>query len=656
MAYDPYNVSSQPLLVEEDENFLGGTQDSYFGAVGFSLPSQSQTQASQLDYNSQQSHLHQLQQSQFHEQANALSQDLEHFHVSNAQHAIVSSPDSKVTYSHEAKGAIGQDGFYANGDSIVSLLNHVSQVVNYYDVTSLPAHACVYCGIHEPACVVMCNVTKKWFCNGRGNTSGSHIIQHLVRAKMKEISLHKDSPLGETVLECYNCGSRNVFLLGFVPSKTESVVVLLCRHPCANQSKDASWDPNAWQPLVQDRQLITWLVKSPSEEEQLRARQISAAQIHKLEELWKVNPEATLDDLEKPGVDVGESTHTQLKYIDAYQYQNILGPLVKAEADFDRRVKESQTQDNITVRWDMGLNKKRVAYFMLSRGNDEMKLMIGDELRLRFLGDTVKNVPSWTGLGHVLKIPDNFTEEIGLEIKSGHGAPVEYTTNFVVDFVWKSTSFDRMQAALKTLAVDEGSVSPHIYSKVMGQDVDDPVIKVDLPKRFSAPNLPELNHSQVFAVKSVLQRPLSLIQGPPGTGKTVTSASIVYHLSHINRGQVLVCAPSNIAVDQLTEKISKTGLKVVRLSAKSREAIYSPVSHLTLHEQVLKVEGYPELKKLQQLKDETGELSLQDEKRYRTLKRQCERDLLASADVICCTCVGAGDVRLSRMLPSCSYR
>ena len=28
-----------------------------------------------------------------------------------------------------------------------------------------------YCGIHDPAAVVMCTSTKKWFCNGRGNTS-----------------------------------------------------------------------------------------------------------------------------------------------------------------------------------------------------------------------------------------------------------------------------------------------------------------------------------------------------------------------------------------------------------------------------------------------------------------------------------------------------
>ena len=45
-------------------------------------------------------------------------------------------------------------------------------------------------------------------------------------------------------------------------------------------------------------------------------------------------------------------------------------------------------------------------------------------------------------------------------------------------------------------------------------------------------------------------------------GKTVTSATIVFHLAKQNHGQVLVCAPSNIAVDQLTEKIHRTGLKV----------------------------------------------------------------------------------------------
>lgn len=42
-------------------------------------------------------------------------------------------------------------------------------------------------------------------------------MQHLVKARNKTVSLHPESPLGETVLECYNCGCRNVFLLGFIP-------------------------------------------------------------------------------------------------------------------------------------------------------------------------------------------------------------------------------------------------------------------------------------------------------------------------------------------------------------------------------------------------------------------------------------------------------
>lgn len=123
----------------------------------------------------------------------------------------------------------------------------------------------------------------------------------------------------------------------------------------------------------------------------------------------------------------------------------------------------------------------------------------------------------------------------------------------------------------------------------------------------------------------------------------------MYQLVRQNGGPVLVCAPSNTAVDQLTEKIHKTNLKVVRVCAKSREAIDSPVSFLALHNQIRNMTSNTELQKLQQLKDETGELSSSDEKRYRMLKKASERELLEAADVICCTCVGAGDPRLSRI-------
>jgi regulator of nonsense transcripts 1 len=112
---------------------------------------------------------------------------------------------------------------------------------------------------------------------------------------------------------------------------------------------------------------------------------------------------------------------------------------------------------------------------------------------------------------------------------------------------------------------------------------------------------------------------------------------------------VLVCAPSNVAVDHLTQKIHESGLKVVRLAAKSREAIDSSVSFLTLHDQVRNNELNAELQRLINLKTIQGQLSASDEKRYEKLKRLAESDILGCADVICCTCVTAGDKRLSKI-------
>ncbi|KAG0434637.1 Regulator of nonsense transcripts 1 like protein, partial [Dictyocoela muelleri] len=97
-------------------------------------------------------------------------------------------------------------------------------------------------------------------------------------------------------------------------------------------------------------------------------------------------------------------------------------------------------------------------------------------------------------------------------------------------------------------------------------------------------NLSKINSSQKIAVESALKRSLTLIQGPPGTGKTSTSAVIVYHLVKQNKGKVLVTASSNTAVDNLTDRILKTGVKVVQIDSKGREKTNSE-KH-TLHEQV----------------------------------------------------------------------
>jgi len=513
-------------------------------------------------------------------------------------------------------------------------------------MVDLPETACNYCGISDPASVAKTKADGKWFCNGRlPGVPSACIVLHLVRSKQKEVQLHPDSPLGDTTLECYNCGQRNVFLLGFCPAKQDSVVVLLCR-VCLNSGvgKDQNWELSSWQPLIEDRQFLPWLLQVPEESEP-RPRHCTAAKATRLEEIWKSNPKATLEDIDRQTVtstEEAEPNPVVLRYEDAYSYQNTFAPLVKIESDYDKQLKEAQSQENVSVRWDIGLNKKRIAYFYFTKEDNEVRLAAGDELRLRC------DSRDWSGVGHVIKTTS--AEEVALEFRTNDAnTPADTSVGFTVEFVWKSTSFDRMQSAMRTFAVDDTSVSGYVYHRLLGHEIEPQTIRVNLPQSFTAPNLPPLNHSQVYAVRKALQTPLQLIQGPPGTGKTVTSAAIVYHLTRQGQGQVLVCAPSNIAVDHLAEKIHRTGLKVVRLAAKSREAVASSVDFLTLHHQIrwLNTPENEELQKLTVLKEELGELSASDEKKFRTLKSNTERDFLLAADVICTTCVGAGDARLS---------
>ncbi|EHY66086.1 hypothetical protein NERG_00782 [Nematocida ausubeli] len=62
----------------------------------------------------------------------------------------------------------------------------------------------------------------------------------------------------------------------------------------------------------------------------------------------------------------------------------------------------------------------------------------------------------------------------------------------------------------------------------------------------------QLNKSQQVAVSTALKKNITLIQGPPGTGKTKTVSSMIAYFL-LQNCRVLVCAPSNAAVDMLVE-------------------------------------------------------------------------------------------------------
>ncbi|MBI5629937.1 MAG: AAA family ATPase [Elusimicrobia bacterium] len=81
---------------------------------------------------------------------------------------------------------------------------------------------------------------------------------------------------------------------------------------------------------------------------------------------------------------------------------------------------------------------------------------------------------------------------------------------------------------------------------------------------------PALNKFQREAVKSCVgAEDVALIHGPPGTGKTTVLVEIIRQAAA--RGErVLATAPSNIAVDNMLEKLAETNLRVVRLGHPAR--------------------------------------------------------------------------------------
>lgn len=514
-------------------------------------------------------------------------------------------------------------------------------VIEEYDWSNLPEQACWYCGNHDSRTVVKCITENcnKWFCNSYGgNKAGSHIIAHLVKARHKAVMMHPDTTLGDTSIECYVCASRNVFLLGFVPSRNENTLIFLCREPCAMQNviSDKDWDLNAWHPLIEEKRFLPWIVSVPNEEEDRKARKLSIKEITKIEEDIKRG----LQPAEAPAVQENVKK-IKLHYNSPREYTDIYDKLVKLEAEYDRDIKRSQRKTDISLRWDKS-ERRPCAIFIFTKEDSDIRLVAGDEMKL------ILESAGWEGIGTITRISDS--EEIVVQITQSSGLTPNQVSGYTVEFVWKATTFKRMITGLNLIARRE--IEPYFMQIILGKPGEPPLIRVKLPRDLSAPNLPPLNHYQVEAVKKALQSPFIMIQGPPGTGKTVTSATIVYHMVMQKTGQVLVTAPSNIAVDQLTEKLHKCGLKVVRLCAKSREAISSTIDFLTLHQQVreLDIGEYAPLKALQDKKDRQINLSIDEENEYKRLRNKAEQFLLSKSEVICCTCAGSFDPRLKTFL------
>ncbi|MEN0055660.1 MAG: AAA domain-containing protein [Mucilaginibacter sp.] len=160
-----------------------------------------------------------------------------------------------------------------------------------------------------------------------------------------------------------------------------------------------------------------------------------------------------------------------------------------------------------------------------------------------------------------------------------------------VDLLFDNNSYDEMQSAVKQAsALSAKPLEGRLINILTGQ-------KSPSFNTLPPVSVPLLNASQAMAVQKILSaQDVAIVHGPPGTGKTTTLVQAIIALHQQNKKQILVVAPSNTAVDLLSEKLTDEGLNVLRIGNPARvsEKLFS----LTLDSKMTDHRDNKEVKKL----------------------------------------------------------
>jgi len=182
-----------------------------------------------------------------------------------------------------------------------------------------------------------------------------------------------------------------------------------------------------------------------------------------------------------------------------------------------------------------------------------------------------------------------------------------------IDAVFDENSYTEMEQALRVAGgLMDNKEKGNLLKILTGQKA--PTFNNEV----KAPSLPVLNNIQQEAVRQILAaNELAIVHGPPGTGKTTTLVQAIKAL-HVRDGQqILVVAPSNAAVDLLSEKLADEGLNVVRVGNPAR--VNERQLALTLDS---KMAIHPQHKEIKRLKKQARE--------YRDMAQKYKRSFGAS--------------------------
>ena len=270
------------------------------------------------------------------------------------------------------------------------------------------------------------------------------------------------------------------------------------------------------------------------------------------------------------------------------------------------------------------------------------------------------------------------------------GAPEPSNDRPTFRLDWSSDEIprERQRAALKQFAAADHGRLAALKRKLLGEEIPEFVVSGALrsgeqqePRPSGSGVLTEglplpdehgskrsmLDESQRAAVAHALAaKEVAVIHGPPGTGKTTAVVELIQQA--VQRGErVLACAPSNLAVDNLLERLLAAGERAIRVGHPARV-----LPELREHTLDLQVAAHPDLKLAREWKKQAWALRRQARKFTRTAPekgaRRDQRDeanrlladarkmeerlvahLLELATVVCATLTGLDDELLGAL-------
>lgn len=201
-----------------------------------------------------------------------------------------------------------------------------------------------------------------------------------------------------------------------------------------------------------------------------------------------------------------------------------------------------------------------------------------------------------------------------------------YEGKLGVNLLFDENSYREMEIALHKVINAENNRLSELREVLLGE------AEPQFRKTDESVVITSLNSSQNDAVRNILAaKDVAIVHGPPGTGKTTTLVQAIRYTLRTEK-QVLVCSPSNTAVDLLTEKLSREGINVLRLGNPAR--VSEDVMKNTLDAKVMSHENYKDLKHYRKMAEEYRAMAQKYKRNFGKAEREQKQMLFAESRAI----------------------